>query len=100
MKPRTFRRLWLWILTVLAVLEVWSLVDRRPGDTLSEYTRSKIGHPLMRAALGGLLFWLPYHWLFVPNGSGMGALDGIFAGLGVVAGLGAHVYLARRKEGR
>lgn len=97
---RIFQSLWLAILVALASLEAIALVRKRPNDTLSEYTRYKTTAPVMKAALGGLLGWLMYHWLYTDNGSYLGVLDGVTAGVGVLVGLLAHWTRKRRENGR
>jgi hypothetical protein len=88
---RYFLHGWLWLLSFLAAFEAWAIVRSRQGDTLSEFVWIKTQALPMRAALGGLLVWLVYHWLFAPNGK-LGANDIAAAVLGIVIGCIAYTY--------
>lgn len=83
----SYQGLWLALLVGIAGLEAVGLLRKKRGDTLSEYTWLKTRKPVMRGALGGLLGWLVYHWLFAGPHNGTGSVDLIAAGAGIVAGL-------------
>lgn len=87
-------RLWAAIVFIAAALEARGLLRKGKADTLSEYTWGKTKRPAMRAAIGGLMGWLVYHFTYgadVP----LGAWDLVTALGGMVVGLTA----ARRKRG-
>ena len=91
---KTFQAIWLSLLIAIAVAELVSLFFPVAGTaTLSGYTRIKTAHPAMKVALGGMLGWLQYHWLFTRNGSPLGALDAIAAAIGALLGLAAWMLL-------
>lgn len=60
---RWYHRAFAGLIFVAAALELVTLLRRRDRETMSSYVRSKVQHPAMRVALGGLLGWLLYHWL-------------------------------------
>lgn len=83
------KRFWAtWFISLL-VVEGYALYSRTQGDTLSEWTRLKVAVLPMRMALGAMLVWLLFHWLFARPGT-LGWRDGASAALGAVLGWIAH----------
>jgi hypothetical protein len=83
-----WKRVWATIIFLALGAELLGILRRKPGgDTLSEYTWAKTHAPVMRAALGGLLGWLVYHFLYAPMGQPLGTADALSTGAGILAGL-------------
>lgn len=68
--------LWAVVLTLALALEVWSLLNGKPGDTLSgliwrAIRRVTAGRPRLRVAvfvaLSGLFAWAAYHFALQPT---------------------------------
>lgn len=91
---KSFQAIWLGLLIAIAVAELVALLFPIVGTaTFSGYMRLKTAHPVMKMALGALLGWLQYHWLFTRNGSPLGVLDAVAAATGALLGLVAWVVL-------
>lgn len=82
----TYPRFWFAWLLVLVVVELIAVVNRHTGDTLSEYTWSKIGSWPMHVLLGALLFWLAWHFLFAKM-IGLTWRDYVALSIGAAVGL-------------
>jgi hypothetical protein len=94
-----FKKFWPVIVGLALLAEGTALALRETGDTLSEWTWSKIphGHLLalpLRMALGGLLVWLIFHFLWNGPGRGLHKIDLVFALTGALVGLLSY-FLAR-----
>jgi hypothetical protein len=91
-----YSRLWLYVLLILAGLELVGIVHHGSGYTLSEYTWVKTQAAPMRVALGALLVWLVYHWLFNRPGVGLTWRDGVAVWVGLAVGLVSYMYVHRQ----
>ena len=64
----TWARFWMGIIAVAVVAEIIALRSHGGVGTMSMWVWSKISTPGMRAAVGGLLVWLAYHFLWAGRG--------------------------------
>lgn len=69
-----WRLFWFGALSALLVVELWTVVDPRPGDTLSEQVVPLLEVRLVwtLTLLAWLAFaaWLAWHWWFERRGPG------------------------------
>ena len=86
---RWFRAFYFTVFVLVAGVEFWAISRHGSGFTLSEWTWSKISTVPMRMAVGGLLIWLVWHFLFVGPNKGLGKWDLVFVGLGLAVGAAA-----------
>lgn len=96
-RDRWGRHLWALLLLIGTFLEVRGLIRRNRDDTLSEYTWSKTGTPVLAGAVTALVGWLVYHLSF-GNGVPLSHWDGIFAGGGAILGVVAAIVRGRRQQ--
>ena len=89
MASRDFHRLWFALIALVLAVEVVALRRDGLGDTLSEWTWSKIRGLPLRMALGALLMWLVWHFLFSGPHRGFTKWDGVAVALGALAGFAA-----------
>jgi hypothetical protein len=88
---RLFQALWFSWFIFLLVVEAAAMVYPGPMDTLSEWTRLKTTALPMKMALGGVLVWLCYHWLFARNGQHIGYVDVSITAIGMLLGFVAYL---------
>jgi hypothetical protein len=80
-----WRWFWKFWVAVGIIAELWSL---RVGTPLTSVARRYLLHyPVGAMLAGAFLAWLPYHWLLVREGLGVGDIVALFAGA-IVGALG------------
>ena len=89
MISRDWHRFWFALIAVALVAEGMALSRHREGDTLSEWTWSKISQFPLRMAVGGLLVWLIWHFLFSGPRRGLTQWDAVAVGVGLAVGFAA-----------
>lgn len=82
-----FHVFWLSMFFLAVGMEVWAIARHGSGFTLSEWVWSKIHSLGMRAAVGALLSWLIWHFIFAGPGRGLGKVDLVFAIVGAFVGI-------------
>lgn len=90
------KRLWAVVVFFAGILEAIGLKQKGKNDTLSEYTWSKTNNPIVRALVGALVGWLPYHFTY-GNGVPLSWRDAAFAGGGLLLGIGSWLAGRRRR---
>jgi len=89
--PRYFHRFWFAAFIILVGVEAWAIFRHGAGDTLSEWTWSKISQWPLRMAVSALLGWLLYHFIW-RGPRGLSKLDLAAALAGAAFGLVACRY--------
>ena len=84
------KRVWAALVFIAGALELRGLKRKGKNDTLSEYTWSKTGTPVVAGLVSGLTGWLVYHFSF-GNGVPLSLMDLLFAGGGAVMGVVAAI---------
>jgi hypothetical protein len=64
MSARDYHKWWLSIIALAVVLEAIAIRRTGTGDTMSEWVWSKISQWPLRTAVGALLVWLLYHFVW------------------------------------
>ena len=86
---KLFRTFYMIVFCAVVAVEGWAIARHGSGFTLSEWVWSKIHSVGMRAAVGALLVWLIWHFLWVGPNNGLGRNDVAFVLVGAIVGMAA-----------
>lgn len=84
-----FRAFYLTVFALTVAVEVWAVTRHGSGFTMSEWVWSKVRTVPLRAALGALLVWLVWHFLWAGPRRGLGRMDLAFVMVGAIVGIAA-----------
>lgn len=62
-----WRIIWLVIIGVVVTFELWAVISKVPGDTLSEFLWAITRHNAVRFTVAGFLVWLILHIIGGPG---------------------------------
>lgn len=93
--PTSFHRFWFALLSLLLLMEGIAIYRHGDGDTLSEWTWSKLHNWPTRVLLGAVLVWLCWHFLWWGPTKGMTWRDAVAVFLGAAMGLCSFLWAVR-----